>query len=42
MSTTMRAAVLVLGGLMVISLAGCGNGQPPAGTPSGGASAAKE
>ncbi len=42
MLKTMRAAVLVLGGLMVISLAGCGNGQPPAGTASSGVSGAKD
>lgn len=42
MPKMMRAAVLMLGGLMVISPAGCGNGQPPAGAASSGVSGAKE
>jgi hypothetical protein len=41
MLKTMRVAVCVLGGLMVIALAGCGNGQPPAGAGNSGATASQ-
>jgi hypothetical protein len=43
MLKTIRAAVLVLGGLMVIALAGCGNGETPnGGAASSAATAAKD